>query len=568
MKQIYHDWLMRHRPRASMPSSASIDYQTVYRQLPVSIILYDLDGMLLDGSNMMERVFNISRDAVVGKYNVLHNPENIELGVPAYFARAVNGETVRLPPVFYSKQYVEGRRDDEPLWLEVTFSPVRSASGAVVGVAAMEVHFSLTDLPNRTLLVEFMQHIIGRYKHRSDEPFAVICLDIDNFRRVSECLGHETGILLLRMLAKRVQEHARPGDIVACSEDDEFMVVLQAPVSLDEASHICYRLLQCLAAPISIAGHTLRLSANAGIVLADHTAREPGEYLRDAKIAMRRARQQGRGRYVFFDHDMHRQATDLFQMETALYRALNHAELRLWYQPIVQLDTDAIVGFEALLRWQHPQRGLLTPAQFLSVAEENGLLSSISAWVLRCACRQLAQWQHQLNTRRLTVSVNISGCHLADPTFPAFLDRLIAEYAIDASSLHLELTEHTLLANTAQTRSNVQQIRATGVRLYIDDFGVGFSSLAYLHQFPIDGLKIDRSFINELRQHSYQTAVIQSILLLAEPLDCVVIAEGVETHAQAATLLQFGCKYAQGFLYSKAVPAEQAEALLLQELLQ
>jgi EAL domain-containing protein (putative c-di-GMP-specific phosphodiesterase class I) len=344
---------------------------------------------------------------------------------------------------------------------------------------------------------------------------------------------------------------------------DEFVIFLDDIGDITDATRIANRIHEEMAAPFNLGGHEVFTSGSIGIALSSHGYDRPEEALRDADTAMYRAKALGKARHEIFDKSMHDRAVALLGLETDLRRAINRREFRLYYQPIVALDTGRIVGFEALVRWQHPERGLLSPAEFISVAEETGLIIPLGQWVLDEACRQMGVWQAQFCADPpLVVSVNLCTKQFSQPDLIERIKHMLLDTGFDAHNLKLEITESVVMENASVATATLGQLGELGIKLYIDDFGTGYSSLSYLHRFPVGTLKIDRSFVSRMNAQDENLEIIRTIIQLAHNLRMEVIAEGVETGEQLAQLKGLKCEYGQGYLFSEPVDAEMAGALI------
>jgi diguanylate cyclase (GGDEF)-like protein/PAS domain S-box-containing protein len=408
----------------------------------------------------------------------------------------------------------------------------------------------LTGLPNRALLKDRLDVAFARAKGRDAARFAVLFLDLDRFKLVNDSLGHRAGDELLIQIARRLEGCRRAGDTVARLGGDEFTLLVEGIVDDDEAVAVAERVHRGLAPPFLLEGHEVFASASIGIALGGPATERPEHLLRDADTAMYRAKVRG-CRHAVFDSSMHERAMAALRLENELRRALERGELRVHYQPIVELATGRAVGVEALVRWEHRDRGLVQPGEFIPLAEETGLIVPLGRWVLEEACHALS-----VLPAPLTLSVNLSGRQLLQPDFLDELAALLAKRTLDPHRLRLELTESMLMGNGPAAMQALERLRGLGVRLCIDDFGTGYSSLSYLHELPIDALKIDRSFVQAMGEDERKIKIVQSILLLGKGLGIEVVAEGVETEAQAEALRRLGCELAQGYLFARPVPLE------------
>ncbi len=425
------------------------------------------------------------------------------------------------------------------------------------------LHDPLTDLPNRALFMDRLNHALERAQRRPDYMFAVLYLDLDRFKVVNDSLGHDIGDKLLVESAHRLSACLRTADTVARVGGDEFVILLEDIQDLTEATQIAERIQHDLALPCELDQHKVFVSVSIGIIPRTNEHQRAEELLRDADTAMYRAKSLGRGRYEVFDRTMRDRAMTRLDLESDLRMALERQELFIHYQPIVSLRTRQLVGFEALLRWQHPSRGLVLPAEFIPVAEEIGLIVPIGYWVLLESCRQMREWQKQFpQDPPLTISVNFSAKQFTHPDLVQKIAAILRETGLDASSLKVELTESMIIEDSEAVTAALAQLRTLGVQVQIDDFGTGYSSLGYLHRLPIDTLKIDRTFIGKIGSNGTGVEIIRTILTLAHDLGMKVIAEGVETVDQLNRLLGLNCEYGQGYLFARPVNSRAAAELI------
>jgi diguanylate cyclase (GGDEF)-like protein/PAS domain S-box-containing protein len=453
-----------------------------------------------------------------------------------------------------------------------TGTPLRMA-GSQTDITEGKVADPMTGLPNRLLFIDRLSRLIASCRRRPETLFAVLFLDLDGFKLINDSLGHTVGDKLLIGLANRLEHSLRQTDTVTRLDEsftiarlggDEFAIILSDLTTPEDATLVAERLLKELSQPFVIDGKELFSSMSIGIALSTLANENPEDYLRDADTAMYRAKALGKCRYVVFDTNMRDLIRRRLEVENDLRRALERNEFRNYYQPIISLETGAIVGFEALLRWQHPTRGLLEPIEFIPVAEENGMIRDLGWWALAEACRQISVWRTlHPSFGHLSMSVNLSVKQFVDPNFGAKLEVLLRECNLPEGTLKLELTESSIMSDSTAAVALLSQFKALGVRLAIDDFGTGYSSLSYLHRFPLDTLKIDRSFTDAIGVGEKNDSMIaRTIMPLAQHLGLDVVAEGVETAEQAALLKELHCKYAQGFLFSKPVTAADVERML------
>lgn len=420
-------------------------------------------------------------------------------------------------------------------------------------------HDSLTSLPNRRHLLEILHRAFGALQTAEKSAIALLLLDVDRFRVINDSLGYGLGDELLRAIAQRLIDSVQPHDVVARLGGDEFGLLLTEVLDVAEATDVATRVLQNLAQPLHLGDHELFATASVGIVMIHSDYRNVEEMVRDAGLAMRRAKQAGRSRYIVFEPSLHVRAIAQLHLETDLRRALDQKELFLQYQPIVTLGNEYLVGFEALVRWQHPHHGLISPTEFIPLAEETGLIIPIGQWVLREACQQLRRWQDQFPESQLVMSVNLSGRQFSQQDLLEQIEAILQETQLDAGSLKLEITESVLMDNAESAALMLRQLQDRGIKLSIDDFGTGYSSLSYLHQLPIDTLKIDRSFVKSIDSDGEKLELVRTIVTLAWHLGMDIIAEGVETPKQLAQLRSLNCEAAQGYLFSAPLDASTAQ---------
>jgi diguanylate cyclase (GGDEF)-like protein len=435
-------------------------------------------------------------------------------------------------------------------------------------------HDPLTNLPNRALFMERLRHSTALTQRSHHCSLAVLFLDLDRFKIINDSLGHLYGDKLLSAVAEKLKANLRPGDTVARLGGDEFVILLENIYQISDVTRIADRIQKDLALPFNLDGQEVFTSASIGIALSHESDNHPESLLRNADIAMYRAKSLGKACYAIFSSVMHEQVRSRLQLETALRWAIERQELQLHYQPIVRLETGKIVGFEALVRWQHPEQGLLSPAHFIPVAEETGLILPLGQWVLGEACRQLSYWHIKLENEPstlvealpLTISVNISGKQFAQPNLSEQVREILQQTQINASGLKLEITESVLM-NNAQTATDILlQLAELGIQLHIDDFGTGYSSLSYLHQFSVNALKIDRSFISRIEKDlvsdSEAVSIVQTMVDLTKNLTIDAIAEGIETAEQLARLKELQCQFGQGYFFYPPLDSQSVELLL------
>jgi diguanylate cyclase (GGDEF)-like protein/PAS domain S-box-containing protein len=483
-------------------------------------------------------------------------------------------------PQFESEHRVL-HKDGTFRWMLCRGLAVHNGSGKTLRMAGWQTDITegkvsdpLTGLPNRLLFTDRVGRLVKHSKRRKEYLFAVLFLDLDGFKMINDSLGHLVGDQLLVAVASRLEKCLRATDtvarlgegfIVARMGGDEFTVLLEDLKHPDDAKQAADRLMKAVTSPFMLGGREVFTSLSIGIALSSPSYEQAEDILRDADTAMYRAKSMGKARYEIFDADMRASVVARLQLEMDLRRALEHGEFHNVYQPIVSLAAGQIVGFEALLRWQHPTRGLLGPVEFIAVAEETGLIRDLGWWNLREACQQMTEWRADYSAySQLTMSVNLSPKQFLQANLVEDIGSLLRELNLPPQALKLELTESTVMGDPSAAVEMLQQIKSLGISLAIDDFGTGYSSLSYLHRFPLDTLKIDRSFISSIG-NGEETEIARTILPMASNLHLDVVAEGIETIEQLMLLKKLHCKYGQGFYFSKPLSAKEAGSLLAEQ---
>ena len=451
--------------------------------------------------------------------------------------------------------------------------PIRMA-GSLTDINEGKVADSLTKLPNRLLFIDRLERAVNQTKQHQNYSFAVLLLDLDEFKLINDSFGHQIGDQLLIAMARRLEACFCPGNtiapfgkahLVARLGGDEFTILVEGIKHTSSVVRLAEQIQKELTLPFSLNGYEVFMTASIGIVLSSSASQTTSQdLLREADTAMYHAKSFGKGRYEIFDSTMHTQVLKRLTMETDLRRAIERQEFEIHYQPIVSLTTDKITGFEALVRWRHPEQSLISPAEFIPVAEETGLIIPMGQWILREACQQMAKWQVQFPVNPpLTISVNLSTKQFMQPNLVEQINQILRKTGLNGGSLKLEITEGAIMENTELATITLAQLKSMNIELQMDDFGTGYSSLSYLHRFPVDALKIDRSFIKRIGINGENKEVVQTIVTLARQLGMEVTAEGVETADQLAQIRNLECQYGQGYFFSVPLTCDAVEQLLL-----
>ena len=468
------------------------------------------------------------------------------------------------------------------LWMMAKGLAIRTSSGRATRFAGSQtdvserksneeqmiydaLHDTLTSIPNRTLLLDRIRQSLVRRKRYPKTSFAIIFIDLDRFRLVNESLGHIHGDELLQLISARLKETIPIGDTVARLGGDEFSVLLQDIDSVRDVEVIAKDIQNSFSKPFFLGDKEVFASASMGIAHSDNNYKTPEEILRDSELAMYRAKRGGKSQSIVFQPQFRQSSLSPIDLDTDLRRALDRDEMELHYQPIISMRDRTISGFEALLRWSHRSRGVISPNEFIPLAEETGLIYDLGQWVLGKACKQIAAWNKSKEKEdQLEISINLSSRQFSDPNLVEGIVENIEKSGFNAEFLKIEITESALMQNAQRSVSMLNQLKDLNIKVCVDDFGTGYSSLSYLHTFPIDTLKIDRSFVHDMSRNFRNMEIIRTIIMLAHNLKLDVIAEGVETGEQDAQLSALGCQFAQGFYFSRPLNSSDA-ALLIQQ---
>jgi diguanylate cyclase (GGDEF)-like protein len=442
----------------------------------------------------------------------------------------------------------------------MVFHDVSTARALSLRMSYLAQHDSLTDLPNRILLNDRVNQAMA-LAHRHQQQLAVLFLDVDRFKHINDSLGHDVGDRLLQSVAQRLLGCVRKSDTVSRQGGDEFVILLSEVTRAQDAAVSAEKILMALSTPHRIDRHDLHVTASIGIVIYPDDGTEAETLMKHADFAMYHAKDSGRSNYQFFTPDMNVRAIKRQSLENGLRHALERQEFVLHYQPTMNLETGAIVGVEALIRWRHPHLGLVPPAQFVPVAEECGFIVAIGRWVLREACRQARAWQ-DAGLPPMRIAINVSAAELRDKDFVAGVSAILTESGLESRYLELELTETYLMQDSTSTAAVLQSLKDTGVQLALDDFGTGYSSLSHLKRFPIDTLKIDRSFVRDLTTDADDASIVSAVISMGKSLHMRVVAEGVESREQLAFLHEQSCPEGQGYYFSRPMVAKEFAKLL------
>jgi diguanylate cyclase (GGDEF)-like protein/PAS domain S-box-containing protein len=554
-----------HRRAQKALKESEARYRTVVGNAPVVLFALDEEGVFTLSEGKGLKALGLEPGEVVGR-SVFEVYRNVP-GILEHAQRALGGEEI------------SATEKVGPLAFEAFYAPLRAEDGGILGVIGVAadvtererarerlrhqaLHDPLTDLPNRTLFMDRLEHALATLEWSEGDAVAVLFVDLDDFKVVNDSLGHEVGDALLVAVAERLRV-ALKEDTVARFGGDEFAILLESIIGPSDATHLARRIIEELRKPFVVEGREVYTSPSIGIVSAASSHDRPKDLLRKADLAMYAAKAKGKACYEAFDPAMSVRATERLEVENDLRRVIERGEIRAHYQPKVLLRTGEIVGTETLMRWEHPERGLLPPAAFISIAEKTDLIVPLGRWVLAEACRQTRGWQDLYSSGPpLGVSVNVSGRQLRHPELVKDVGRVLQETGLEPGSLGLEITESVLVEDELSTLATLRELKCLGIKLMIDDFGTGYSSLSYLKRLPADFLKIDRSFIERLGEDPKDEGIVSAVIELARVLGMEAIAEGVENAEQAAHLRELGCHFAQGNLFSKPLPAEGVGALL------
>ncbi len=555
--------------------TAEAKYRGIFENAIEGIFQVDTSGRFISVNPAMARILGYASPSdLIGSVDDVATRLFLEPGKSEKFHRMLEDHGSVLG--FEFQAY---RQDGDPMWGTINAHLVDSKNESSLHIEGtledaseqkrveeqllhQSLHDSLTGLPNRALFMDRLTQAISRCA-RHNSFFALLYLDVDRFKVINDSLGHASGDQFLIDMAERLKLLTREADTLARLGGDEFAVISEQVKTLSGATHVAERILEDLRNPFSIEDREIYSTVSIGIICCSGFCGTAEELLRDAELTMYRAKSTGKARFEVFDNALHDESIHILTMETEFRRALAHQEFELFYQPIVDVQTGMVISLEALLRWRHPTRGLVPPLEFIPMAEENGLIIPLGAWVLEEACRQLGVWQSEFpRPEPLAMSVNISASQFMQADLVPRLKILLAEAGIAPRTLELEITESVIMDKGKGAIGRLDELKSLGLQLFVDDFGTGYSSLSYLHRFPIDMLKIDKSFVSEIDAKGGHTEIVRAIVGLGRNLGLGLIAEGVETHAQWEAIRELGCQLAQGYLFSRPVPASEIGPLL------
>lgn len=548
-------------------------YRIITETVTDAIISIDEHGKIAFINTAAERIFGYRVREMLGQRLSMLIPGSLQ---KLRKATRVRHRMTGYRRVVWEETELSGlHKDGRPVPLEVSFGEYRRNNRRLFTGVVRDVterkradekirylaqHDALTELPNRVLLRDRIAHALAQAR-RSHEKVAVLFLDLDGFKHINDSLGHHTGDHLLRMVSQRLRRCLREGDSIGRLGGDEFLVCLPAPVDEHDAAAVSGKILETLREPFQVDEQELHVSASIGISVFPADGEDTDTLMRAADIAMYHAKEKGRNNYQFFTPNLNKTARRRLLITSRLHRALQRDELTLVYQPQVEMENGRILAVEALIRWQQPGNGTILPDQFIKIAEEAGLVAPIGEWVLREACRQLKRWR-EAGHPDLRVAVNLSPEQFRRPGFADLVLGILRETGLPAPALDLEITEGVLMRQSRENIAIIGRLAGTGIQFAVDDFGTGYSNLAYLQRFPIDAIKIDRSFVDGLGRDRNNNAIVTAIIAMARNLNLHIVAEGVETAEQVGFLRSRGCLAAQGFYYHAPVPAEVFGALL------
>lgn len=552
-------------------------FRSVIESANDAIVLTNCQGQICEWNKSAQAIFGYTPDEILGS--------SLSVLFPSNYYRQLSNDNEKDSLLFSGLQHLGGKtselnglkKDGREFPLEISFSSWETAEGFFYSGIIRDVterksledqlvhqalHDPLTKLANRVLFRNRVEHALkGIDRHQAD--VAVMFLDLDNFKTINDTLGHAAGDELLISVAERLRACLRASDTPARLGGDEFAVLIEDTINMQGALLVAERIKKILSTPFSIGGRSVFVGTSIGIATTITGSESPEDLLRNADMAMYMAKNQGKGCYAIFENDMHETLTKRMKLETDLRQAIENKEFLLHYQPIIDFQAKQVIGMEALVRWNHPENGLISPMDFISVAEETNLIIPLGQWVLEEACLQAYKWQTEFNCESaLSITVNISSRQFHHSALVETVTAALSKSGLATQSLILEITENTMLENSEATQKKLRELKDVGVKLAIDDFGTGYSSLSYLQRFPVDILKIDKSFIDKIIQSKEGAAVAQAIITMGDTLHLKTIAEGVETSEQITKLQNLGCELGQGYYFAKPLNKDDMNSFL------
>ncbi len=541
----------------------------IFQLSPIGMTILDLEGGFLSANqSFCEAVGYSERELVMLTFKDLTHPEDIPL------LHSLGEELLDDQRQHFQIETRHWSKDEKPLHVGLTVTMVRDGQQRPICFLLQVINLTeqkwmeaqlrhrafydaLTGLANRALFVNRLEQAVIRLERNASQQCAVLFLDLDRFKVINDSLGHSVGDQLLTALSGRLEACIRRCDTLARLGGDEFAILLEEIDGLADATAVCDRIHNSLKAPFKLGTYEVFANISIGVVCSSVGYEKSSDLLRNADTALYRAKAQGGSCHTVFDQTMHQRAVALWQMATQAQFAVQREELKLRYQPVIDIDRDQVVAVEALIRWHHPQHGEISPGEFIPVMEETGVITIIGQWVLKEACQQVCKWQKQLGAT-IKLNVNLSARQLAQNDLVEQVEAILHETGFPAEDLRLEITETAIMRNSEEALSALKALRALNVGLCIDDFGIGYSSLSRLQQLPIDILKIDRSFVQNIGDRGENTAIVRTIIELANSLKMDIVAEGVETETQLEGLRKLGCKHIQGFYFAKPMTPDVA----------
>ncbi len=552
-------------------------FQQLFENSPLAILLLKVDGKIIEVNKSFETLFGYDVEGIKGEYNKhIVVPEDLVSENETCLQIILSGKTIsrdtfrahkngNLIPVSFLGYPILVKDKIEGLF--IVYEDISQRKNFEAQLLHQTFHDSLTRIPNRVLLMERLERALERTKRYESYAFAVMMIDLDGFKRINDSLGHLAGDKLLVEISKRFQESIRSSDTIARMGGDEFAILVEEFHDKKEVFAIAKRLHQVAQYPLVIERNEVSISASIGIVVETKAYRRADYLLRDADIAMYRAKESGRAQFKVFNKKMHKEAVESLRVENDLRNGLNNGEFILHYQPILSLVDQQLIGFEALIRWNHPIRGMIEPKKFIPIAEDTGLIIPLGQMVIKEACKQLKEWYRLYpKSEGLSVSVNISVKQFMQSDLTDFIAKVLSEYQLPADRLKIEITESLLVRQANLIVDKLSHMKKLGLKVALDDFGTGYSSLSYIQQFPIDNIKIDRSFISEIDVKDASKEIVKTIIDLSRTLSLDVVAEGVERETQIEMLKQLQCDNAQGFYFSEPVDNKVALEIIKQYL--